>query len=80
MYVVLSCRLVHFTRYFSTMQFIDTNIVAVKKQFKTNKTNQNKTKKKHPKKTTPIKKLKKNPNPTTFLIVHMYVEICIQVD
>lgn len=54
MYVVLSCRLVHFTRYFSTMQFIDTNIVAVKKQ-KTKKTNQNKTNKKPPKKQPPSK-------------------------
>lgn len=58
MYVVLSCRLVHFTRYFSTMQFIDTNIVAVKKQkTKNQKTNQNKTKKnKKPKKTQPPSK------------------------
>lgn len=79
MYVVLSCRLVHFTRYFSTMQFIDTNIVAVKKQ-KTKKQIKTKQNKKNPIKTTPIKKLKKKPNPTTFLIVHMYVEICIQVD
>lgn len=59
MYVVLSCRLVHFTRYFSTMQFIDTNIVAVKKQKKQIKTIQTK----KPQKNNPHQKVKKKPKP-----------------